>query len=243
MAMNFPKMAAFLSIVSISACGDDGTIEYMGRLNGPDPDIDSEKVSDFKSKLTEKGGNVIENLKIISGLSNIPEPGDKNWKYIIDAGVLYVNSECGKYMEAIFWFDRGRDATKSNLSAIGGAAAPAMQILKASAESISLTAAAFGLTGTLLDTSSNSILYSIEPSAIKTLLDDAQAAYYSKISDEFKENGTSTRYRSQASALLVVQGYLSLCLPYTLETLINQSVKKTSITATADGPAIRVTAQ
>jgi peptidoglycan hydrolase-like protein with peptidoglycan-binding domain len=206
--------------ILLSACNPQVAQEKYRLLNGPAPELDTADVSGF----VERQQKAVQNLAALAGYTSPPPPGSPAWNDVVDAGVLYVDRTCDRYIDALFWFDRSRDSAKSGLALTGAAVSAAMGILDAAASAIALTATGFGLATGLIDTGANTVLYSIEPSSIRTALGNAQQAYRGGIADR--------RYSNQAAALAAVQGYLALCLPATLETLVNTAVTTATIRET-----------
>lgn len=232
---HFLHVGLALLLIGLTACNPLRTRELYAQLEGPRPELDSEDLEGF----AERQSGAVDQLLILAGLQQKPAPGSNDWQAVVDAGILYVDQVCEEYIGALFWFDRWRDSAKSGVALTGASASAAMGILGAAAEAIALTATAFGLTTALIDVGANTVLYNIEPSAVRSALEQAQAAY---------RDGLAQRdglYDNQAAALAAVQGYLALCLPASLETMINTAVAQADIGETVTDlqnpvPSIRV---
>jgi peptidoglycan hydrolase-like protein with peptidoglycan-binding domain len=231
----FLQAAAAIVLILLTACNPIRTRELYAQLEGPRPELDSADIEGFVERQT----SAVNQLVALAGLAAKPAPGSPAWQAVLDAGMLYVDQVCDDYMGALFWFDRWRDSAKSGVALTGASAAAAMGILGAAAEAVALTATAFGLTTALIDVGANTVLYNIEPSAVRSALERAQAAYRDELARR------ANLYDNQAAVLAAVQGYLALCLPASLETTINTAVAQANIgeTGTQPGnpvPSVRV---
>jgi hypothetical protein len=91
-------------------------------------------------------------------------------------------------------------------------------VFQASASAIAATAAAFGFSTQAITNYSSGFLYKINPSGIRTVVERSQAVYRQGVEERV------TVYNSRPAAVAAIQGYLSLCLPASIETQINEAV-------------------
>lgn len=220
-AVRLFSLSVLLAMVqALPGCSPIQDSARWQRLAGPEPalvDAGSDGVQAFANQQTKVATSLIS----LAGLTPPLQPGSPQWRDVAEAGATYVDNVCDQYIDAIFWFDRWRSGAKSGLALTGATAASALALLNAATTTVALTAASFGLTGGLIDVGANSVLYSIEPSAVRVALKRAQAAY---------RNDLSTKtITSQGAAIAAAQGYLSLCLPPALETLVNTAVTTVDI--------------
>ena len=82
----------------------------------------------------------------------------EEWPAIAEAGFNLVDEQCEKYIDALFWWNRYKRATVTELSLVGAATAAILGIADASAAAIAITAAAFGLTTATVENIGNSVL-------------------------------------------------------------------------------------
>jgi hypothetical protein len=90
-----------------------------------------------------------------------------------------------------------------------------MGLAGASVEAIAITAAAFGLSNSLFEAHVNSILFTIEPSALRNVAQQGLQNYLKRI-DEAK-------IVSRPDTLIALQGYLTQCSPAAIEANINNA--------------------
>jgi hypothetical protein len=218
----------FLAAFLVSCSSQRDRLAYVDGLPST-PNAKALKIS------TENQIKVFDLLLIRAGLKpfcsesqmndceNITQ-GNNKWDSVVDAGLGYVDEQCGKYIDALFWYNRFKKTTSNQLSITGASTASIMGLLKSSAKQISLVATTFGLTSTSFNNLTSHVLYQLEPSGIKVLIDRSKVAYRSII-----EKGRLASPREAAAnkpqAMRAIAGYLSLCLPATIETNINTAIQ------------------
>jgi hypothetical protein len=202
-----------LIVVFAAGCVDSDRLRL---LSGPGVDINAIDLQNYRVNQDV----VVQNLMALAGYA--PESPIGDWTPVVDAGIGFVNQRCEAYLDAIFWFNRYKSTTANEISLLGAGTASALGIVQASARDIALVALAFGITAQTVEVLSSSILYKIDPAAVKSLVDASQAIYLQSIKD--------IRYTSRSKAVLAIQGYLNLCLPATLEAQVMAAVNKTTFT-------------
>ena len=209
--------------------GCTDTAERLRDLNGLSPQLSSTDIQAY----TAQQQSIINSLVSLAkpNATTLPPTGSGDWYIVVVAGADYVDQKCDSYINALFWFNRWRNSAKSGVALTGAATAAAMGVLRSSTQAISLTATAFGLATGLIDIDSNTVLYSIDATALRTVLHKAQNAYRDALATRKAD------YTGPAFAIQAIQGYLGICLPAGLESLINNSVATASVQAnqTASG--------
>ena len=98
------------------------------------------------------------------------------------------------------------------------------------ATAIAVTAAAFGLTTALFDATVNSVLFTIEPSALRNVAQQGLQRYIVQIDANKIDNRPDT--------LIALQGYLTQCSPAAIEANINNAASGApSVASSHDGTA------
>lgn len=172
---------------------------------------------------TQNQSKIITELTTRAGLIAIPPKGSDDWGVFVEAGFNFIDEECNRYLDSLFWFDRYRKTTQNQIAITGAATAAIMGLAGAAAEAIAATAAAFGFLTATVDNVSNSVLYELEPSGIKMLVDRSRAQYRAAA----KQRNEAKEAYNQPAAMSLIQGYLALCLPATIETQVNGAVSDT----------------
>jgi len=206
-----PRFGLFAALL-LAGCASAN--EQIGIVRGLDSSIDTENLR----KSTQAQNIIIEQLVSRSGLSGKPTLGHNDWAYILDAGIEFVDQECEGFVQALHRYDREQNALARGVSLVGTTASSIMGVAGSSAKALAVVASAFGLTSEGLSIARESVLYKIDPAAIRILISEAQAQYKAAV----KTNRGV--YTSRSAAMSGLQGYLALCLPATLESAVNTAV-------------------
>jgi hypothetical protein len=150
-----------------------------------------------------------------SGLNYTPPPGDYSWGFVAEAGIYEIGRQCDQYLDVLFRFNRNQRAIRQGLTATGAATASILGVAGVVAMPIAITAVAFGLAASLYDAGVNSVLFTIEPSALRNVVLKGRQAYINKL-DLAKVN-------SRPRLLIAMQGYLTQCSPATIEANVNNA--------------------
>ena len=161
-----------------------------------------------------------------------PRSGD--WAVVTEAGIYEIGRQCDQYLDVLFHFNRGQRALRQGLTATGAATATILGLASVAAAPIAITAAAFGLSASLFDAGTNSVLFTIEPSALRNIVLKGRKAY---LDDLYKRMGDiNTRPRM----LIALQGYLAQCSPASIEANVNNAASGAeSVASTTPGVAAR----
>jgi hypothetical protein len=150
-----------------------------------------------------------------AGLDYTPRPGDYSWGFVAEAGIYEIGRQCDQYLDVLFRFNRNQRAIRQGLTATGAATASILGVAGVVAMPIAITAVAFGLAASLYDAGVNSVLFTIEPSALRNVVLKGRQAYIRKL-DLSKVN-------SRPRLLIALQGYLTQCAPATIEANVNNA--------------------
>jgi hypothetical protein len=140
---------------------------------------------------------------------------DDNWSLVAKAGIYEIGRQCDQYLDILFRFNREQRAGRQDLAAAAAATGAIMGLSGVSVKAIAITAAAFGLASSLFDASVNSVLFTIEPSALRNVALQGRKYYLEKLDI----NKVTTR----PDMLIVLQGYLAQCSPAAIEANINNA--------------------
>jgi len=138
-----------------------------------------------------------------------------NWSLVWKAGLYEIGRQCDQYLDALFRFNREQHALHQDLAAAAGTTGAIMGLAGAAAETIAITAAAFGLSNSLFEAHVNSILFTIEPSALRNVAQQGLHNYLKNIDE--------SRILSRPDTLIALQGYLTQCSPAAIEANINNA--------------------
>jgi hypothetical protein len=179
-------------------------------------------LSDYQAVALTSAASETQVLKAFNeraGLGNaLPDKTSNDWQLVVRAGLNAIDEQCEKYIDAIFWADRDLRTAANQVNLTGATTATLLGVFGASAAAIAATAAAFGFSTQGITNFSNGLLYEVEPSGIRKVVERSQAVYRQGVEERL------TVYNSRPAAVAAIQGYLSLCLPASIETQINEAV-------------------
>jgi hypothetical protein len=160
-------------------------------------------------------------------------PGDQRWTIVFDQGVYEVSRQCDQYLDALFRFNREQRATRQGLTAAAATTGVVLGLSGVTTTAMAIVAAAFGLSATLFDAAVNTVLFTIEPSALRNIVLKGRQSYLDNLVE------TKAVINSRPRMLMALQGYLAQCSPAAIEANINNAAHGTDSVAATD----RVTAQ
>lgn len=215
--------------LSLSACGlrdqlDPGAVS----VHGVQPTLEQLNVTANR----QLQDNLVDHFAHQAGLTT-KELGaqDPRWGLVFEAGVYDVGRQCDQYLDALFRFNREQRANRQGLIAIAAGAGAIMGLAGVTTTAIAITAAAFGLSASLFDAGVNTVLFTIEPSALRNIALKGREAYLDKLVKDKVQIYTRPRM------MIAVQGYLSQCSPSAIEANINNAASGAPSVASTD-PAI-----
>jgi len=130
-------------------------------------------------------------------------------------------------MHALFRLDRDKKTVVSQIGLFGTATAGLMAAAESAAKEVAAAAVLFGLAGSTVENVASNLLYSLDPSSVRTLVKSLQSSYRAN-----RQPGYTTR----AAAMRVIRGYAMLCVPANIEAEVNLAVKKSTPAADPGDP-------
>ncbi len=233
--MNWARSCwAVTAALSISACGlrdqlDPGAVS----VRGVQPTLEQLNVATNR----QLQDNLVEHFAHQAGYTTQLVPNnpaatlgadDPRWAMVFEAGIYEVGRQCDQYLDALFRFNREQRANRQGLIAIAAGAGAIMGLAGVTTTAIAITAAAFGLSASLFDAGVNSVLFTIEPSALRNVALRGRESYL----DDLKEKNVQINTRPRM--LIAVQGYLSQCSPAAIEANINNAASGAPSVASTD---------
>ena len=180
------------------------------------PDLDAADVKAFATN----NNNILSDFASMAG---VKEPGASGeWRPVVDAGINYVDTRCDRFMDSLFWLNRARETTSRQIQYTGAAVSAALAVVEASKRAIGLTPLGFSLFDQSVNNVSAGLLYNLNPSTVRILVEKRQEAYLKSMTPS---------YTSKPVALRVVQGYASLCLPPAIEAEVERAIGAKEYTA------------
>lgn len=216
------------ALVLLSGCAAAGRIDLT--KNGPGTDPDPKEMAAFRMAQDKL---VIELIAAatppttaasapattrVTGGSAIEYTGGVTWDQVIRAGMDYADRRCEDYLHALYRLDRDRKTAVAQTGLLGGATAGVQAATGAAAKEIAIIAVLFGLAGSTIDNVAGNLLYQLEPSSVRTLVNAQQQQYRANL---------GLGYLDRPAAMNVLRRYALLCVPANIESEVNLAVKKT----------------
>lgn len=205
----------------ISGCA---TIKNGRQLeSGPGLQFDAAELASYR----ESQDKVLTELVKLTVEPDAATPATR-WDDVIAAGMDYADGKCEAYMHALFRLNRDRRTTTTQIGLLGTAAAGIMAAVDSAARDVAIVAIAFGLASSTVDNLSSNLLYELDPSSVRALVQTMQAKY---------RQALGVGYLTRPAAATAIRRYAMLCLPASIEAEVNLSVKKADPDAVKAEPA------
>lgn len=204
----------------VSACSTLGRVgvEKASAYAENQPDLRTDNVSSYVKQQNE---NIANLSLLVTGRDNwkpATKDGVEDWSPLVQAGVHYVDIRCERYLDALFWFNRVREASSRQINYTGAAAGAALTVLEASKQLIGLTPLAFTLGDQTVNNIGKGLLFDLEPTTVKLLVMKEQTA--------FKETVGKVTYTTRIAAIQTIQAYANICLPSSIETQATNAINR-----------------
>lgn len=210
----------FISITSVAlmlAAGGCANIRNTGVLaKGPGVEFAAEEVAQFTDRQTK----VLVELKKAAG-------SDTDWDLIIAAGTDYADRQCEEYLHALFRLDRDRRTSVAQVGLFGTAVAGLMAAAQTAGKTVAGTAVLFGLTSASIENLSSNLLFDLDPSSVRTLVNSLHEKYRQVL---------GRGYKDRPAAMRAIRQYATICVPANIEAEVNLAVKKAQPNATKADP-------
>ena len=153
-----------------------------------------------------------------AGLSNCNDPGmpPQAWSLFVEAGMNDVDLRCDAYLA---WLDnRKRSAAPilNQLAAMNSATQAIMHATGAGAAAITIVGLGFGLAADTFTNVNSRLLLEVNQSTVQSVVLGHQTDYRLQV--------TRVQVRSRPMAIYLLRNYLRICMPFSIETSINNTV-------------------
>jgi hypothetical protein len=203
----------FVPLLSSCALVRDWTDPTTVSVRGVPPTLEQLNVG----ATIDAQNQLLGNLIVIAGLQPGAERTAADWDLVYRAGVYEIGRQCDQYLDVLFRFNREQRAGRQDLAAAAAAAGAIMGLSGVSSKAIGIAAAAFGLASSWYEASVNSVLFTIEPSALRNVVLQGRQKYL----DDLKQK--NVKINSRPDMLIVLQGYPTQCSPAAFEANINNA--------------------
>lgn len=140
-------------------------------------------------------------------------PTSREWEIFVQAGMNDIDRRCDSYLA---WLDNKKRSHAPILQQISDtrtATEAIMRIAGASADPITIVGVAFGLAANTFTNVRSRLILEVDQSTIQTVVLSNQRRY--------REDIRKVRIDNRPAAMHALRSYLRICMPFTIETLIN----------------------
>ena len=177
-------------------------------LPGNDTDTSGELLDAYYELLCHQAG-LGENRAC-----NIPGVGDPNWTLIVRQGMNDIDRRCDSYLQWLDNVKRSKEPLLSQVSAVQASATGIIGVIEPrSTKAITILSQAFSLITKSIENYYSRLLLEVEQSTINSVVLRAQ--------QDFRISTRDQVYLYRPDAEHVLRAYLRLCLPFSIETRIN----------------------
>jgi hypothetical protein len=214
---------------AVTGCTDsDFKRTFTGRW-GPDPALRSADVD----TVVRDQARVLQYIEQEAGLikSDGTVAGSLTqaqfWYTVAQWGFNVGRQDCEVYLNTLYRLNREKQRNDSALAALAAGTAAILTPARASAASLSIVAAGFGLTTAINDAAFQTYLFTEAPGLIANKVKDLQDAYQKSL--------TSTSITTADQAYSAIQHYYSVCLPESIEGVMLEAVANSTATVKTGG--------
>jgi hypothetical protein len=214
------RAAAAAGLLTLWGCGplSEQWRANSGIVRGIRPNVED---IDFAARTAEQT-RLIDSLKERAQLSNVTlGPEDVRWALVMRAGIQMIDGHCDRYLDTLYRFNREQRAARQGLSAVNAATAGILGLTGVAGPAVSIVATAFGLAGSLFDAGVNSVLFEIEPSALRNVAVQGRARFLQDLEQQQARRGAP--FNTRPDVMIALQGYLTQCSPAAIEANINNA--------------------
>ena len=142
--------------------------------------------------------------------------GSPSWTVIVQAGMNDIDQRCDAYLT---WLDdrsRSQAPILKELSDLSVATQAIMATTPAGAEAITVVGIAFGLASSTFTNFNSRLLYEVNHSTVQSIVFGND--------NRFRQDLMGKTINNRPAAIYALRSYLRLCMPFTIETSINNAV-------------------
>jgi hypothetical protein len=156
---------------------------------------------------------VVDGDVVLCAYSGMRPP---EWTLFVQAGMNDIDRRCDAYLA---WLDekrRSREPILKQLADMGAATAAILRATNTGATPIAIVGIAFGLAADTFTNISSRLLLEVNHSTVQSVVLGYQA--------DFRANNARAIIDNRPAAIYLLRSYLRLCMPYSIEMSINNTV-------------------
>jgi hypothetical protein len=224
---------ALISTFFLTSCSDADRKAMVAGRWGPNPALQPTNIDSVIHDQTQ----VLLYIELEAGLIKSDGAGSyvqanslspaQLWYTVAQWGFNVGRQDCEIYLNTLYRLNREKQRNDSALAALAAGTAAILTPTHASAKSLSIVAAAFGLSTALNDALFQTYLFTEAPGLISTKVKELQDTYQ-------KSLGASSITTSD-QAYSAIQNYYNICLPESIEGVLLEAVATSSAKTTPTG--------
>ncbi|MFO1037539.1 MAG: hypothetical protein U1E45_11885 [Geminicoccaceae bacterium] len=213
--------ASALLPLLFSACTTPGEYQRTRALakTGVNPRIDAADAASWSNDQTAY-------LIAFNGGNGLPPDPSAQWSSIALSGMSYVDLRCNEFFVALDDYADNQRSLRESTGLVGTATATVMGLVQAASAAVAAVGASFTLAQGLMDSSAQTILFAVTPTRLKTLQTKAADAYRA---GRFGPESPEIKTRAQAAD--AIGGYVELCTPVALKSLVGETIDQVRLGA------------
>lgn len=218
-------IAVALAVGAVAGCSDPGVRAAMTGRWGPDPAL---KSADVDTVMRDQS-QVLLFIELDAGFVKsdgaggyVPTPAmpPQLWYSVAQWGFNIGRQDCEVYLNTLYRLNRQKQRNDSALAALAAGTAAILTPAHASAASLSIVAAVFGLSTAMNDALYQTYLFTEAPGLISTKVKDLQDTYQKSLS--------AASITTPDQAYSAIQHYYTICLPESIEGVLLEAVATSS---------------
>jgi hypothetical protein len=136
-----------------------------------------------------------------------------NWIAVTLVGEGYVDTQCDQFLSALAALERAKRVTLANLNALQSATVGIMGLAVAAQKAIGIVGVAFGLSASLVNNTTSSVLYELPAASVRTIVIAQRDLLRAQ---ERQPAGPLAQIVNQGLASARLSEYVQYCVPVTI---------------------------
>jgi hypothetical protein len=161
--------------------------------------------------------HICQQAGLANGAACSPDAFDsRSWTIFVQAGMNDIDARCDSYLT---WLDANRRSREPVLQQLSDMRTATTAILSATGSGvtpIAIVAASFGLATSSFTNFNSRLIFDLDQSTVQTVVLSRQ--------NEFRQS-LPRAIDNKAAAIYALRSYLRLCMPMTIETQVNTTIK------------------
>ncbi len=223
------RLAAYVAIVVAAAAltGCNGANQGFLR-NGIGADLYSADIRRATADLEDYFGFICQQVGLRQDCNRLPPTGQQIWTQIVKQGMNDIDRRCDAYLE---WLDdkkRSRGPLIMQIGSVGAATTGIMGVTGSATEAMTIVGLAFELLKQSIENYHSRLLLEVNTSTVNSIVLRGRQGFREDMQKR------QIQINDRPDAELVLRSYLRICLPFAIESNINDFSTLGSLGIAAD---------